>query len=434
MKTSIIKLAAAYLILFLSIPVQPQSGGAFEITQSVIAGGGGQNATGGTFSLDGTIGQSIAGGALNGSPFAVTSGFWNFSPTTPVVQGFEGDVASRPNGDGSILSNDVVQVRRFLNGTHTIDPSVNEFQRADSFPFATKGDGAINSADVVQTRRYQNGTSPQQTAGGPLQAGGAKQSLTDEVEKPEAESKAPEGNPREVRVENATGSAGQTVTVNIRVNAVGNEAEYGFILSYDQTKLSNPVIGAGTAGASVRSCNIATAGTINCSVGGFPNNNPTSSDAGIGETGAGTNQLLITITFTVAANAPVATTAPALSNVNASSDAPQLFTPTATNKTVTILAPTAAPVSISGRIHSGKDNGIIRRVRVHLIDATTGIERVAQTSFDGAYRFGELEVRHFYIIKAESKNFLFSPDSHAFELLGETTDVDFTGERIQPSQ
>ena len=41
------------------------------------------------------------------------------------------------------------------------------------------------------------------------------------------------GNPREVRVESTTASAGQMVTVNIRVNAVGNESEYGFIISYD---------------------------------------------------------------------------------------------------------------------------------------------------------------------------------------------------------
>ncbi len=74
---------------------QVASSGNFTLEQSVIASGGGLSSTGGTFSLDGAIGQSIAGGALNGSPFSVTSGFWNFSPTTPVVQGFEGDVAAR---------------------------------------------------------------------------------------------------------------------------------------------------------------------------------------------------------------------------------------------------------------------------------------------------------------------------------------------------
>ena len=61
-----------------------QTGGGYEITQSVVASGGGQT-TGGTFSLDGTIGQPLAGGALNSSPFSITSGFWNFSPSAPTA-------------------------------------------------------------------------------------------------------------------------------------------------------------------------------------------------------------------------------------------------------------------------------------------------------------------------------------------------------------
>ncbi|MEJ7862789.1 MAG: right-handed parallel beta-helix repeat-containing protein, partial [Pyrinomonadaceae bacterium] len=61
--------------------------------------------------------------------------------TTSGVGGIEGDVSPRPNGDSMIQSNDVVQVRRFQNGTDTPSTNPNEFQRADSAPFATKGDG-----------------------------------------------------------------------------------------------------------------------------------------------------------------------------------------------------------------------------------------------------------------------------------------------------
>jgi len=258
------------------------------------------------------------------------------SPTptpTPMPGGIEADVAVRPNGDGAIQSDDVVQIRRFLNGTNTPDPATNEFQRADSFPFAEKGDGVLNSADVVQLRRYQNGTSPLQTAGGLTLPNGA-QALTDEFNKTEAQSKSPKGNLRGVRVESISTSAGQMVTVNILVDAAGDESEYGFILDYDSGILSNPVIGAGNAGASIRSCNKAVAGQVTCSVGGFAGNNPNSADSGIGEIGAKTNQVLMTVTFTVAANA-AGDTPLTLSNVNASSDAPQLFTPTAVNGTVT---------------------------------------------------------------------------------------------------
>lgn len=62
------------LLLMYSITVA-QSGGSFTITKSVIAGGGG-NSTGGTFVVDGTVGQSAAGTTSSGGTFQVTGGFW----------------------------------------------------------------------------------------------------------------------------------------------------------------------------------------------------------------------------------------------------------------------------------------------------------------------------------------------------------------------
>lgn len=75
---------ATFAVIFLAANAEPQTGGDFTITQSVIAGGG-QNSAGGSFALDGTIGQSIAGNASTGSPFAITSGFWNFTPLAPTA-------------------------------------------------------------------------------------------------------------------------------------------------------------------------------------------------------------------------------------------------------------------------------------------------------------------------------------------------------------
>jgi len=287
------------------------------------------------------------------------------SATLTVSNSYEADVSPRPSGDTLIMSDDVVQIRKFLNGTDVADQTTDEFQRADSAPFASRGDGRILSDDVVQTRRYQNGTDPKQLASGPMTASLARpaiDSLVAELSQTDYEN-ALMGNPREVRVENASGSAGQMVTVNIGVNAVGNEAEYGFIINYDTNVLSNPVVGAGTAGVSVRSCNIATVGQINCSVGGVPNNQVGSADGGIGELAAGNNQLLITVQFTIAANAPPGTTPLTLSNVNASSDAAQLFTPTARNGTVTILAATAASITVSGRVLEANGRGVANHWR-----------------------------------------------------------------------
>ena len=68
--------------------ITAQTGGTFEIKQSVIAGGGAQQSTGGNFSLDGTIGQSLAGGFFQNARYSVYNGFWTpetFAPTAANV-------------------------------------------------------------------------------------------------------------------------------------------------------------------------------------------------------------------------------------------------------------------------------------------------------------------------------------------------------------
>jgi Carboxypeptidase regulatory-like domain len=72
------------LLLFLFSVIHAQSGGDFTITQSVIANGG-QPTSSGAFSLDGTVGQSLAGGSISNSPFEATSGFWNYSILPPTA-------------------------------------------------------------------------------------------------------------------------------------------------------------------------------------------------------------------------------------------------------------------------------------------------------------------------------------------------------------
>lgn len=341
--------------------------------------------------------------------------------TLSVNNSFEADVSARPNGNGQILPDDVVQIRRFFNGTDAADQTTDEFQRADSAPIATKGDGKILPDDVVQTRRYQNGTDAMQTVGGPMTQSLSRTIVEEIVSQAIATA---EGSMREVRVESTTAVAGQMVTVNIRVDAVGDEAEYGFVLSYDPMKLSMPIIGAGNAGASIRSCNTATAGQINCSVGGFPNNNPMSSDAGIGEIAAGTNQILITVTFTV--GTMTGETPLTLSNVNASSDAPQLFVPTATNGTITILPLTAASVPVSGRVLSATGRGI-PKARLTLTDRN-GNARYAMTNPFGYYRFVDVQAGETYILSVSSKNRTFAQPTIVLNVGDQLSEVNFVSE------
>ena len=76
-------ICGAFAISF-SVAVAAQSGGMFEITGSVIAGGG-TTASSGDIDLESTIGQPITGGVIANDPFAVTSGFWNFTPLVPTA-------------------------------------------------------------------------------------------------------------------------------------------------------------------------------------------------------------------------------------------------------------------------------------------------------------------------------------------------------------
>lgn len=81
---TILSLAGAF-----SQSVPMQTGGTFDLSHSVIASGGGSNSTGGTFNVNGTAGQAVAGVSSNSSParFDLHGGFWfqNLAPTAAAV-------------------------------------------------------------------------------------------------------------------------------------------------------------------------------------------------------------------------------------------------------------------------------------------------------------------------------------------------------------
>jgi hypothetical protein len=287
-----------------------------------------------------TATRTITNSAPNSEPFgrqvaALPDGnIFNLFTLSSI--GLEADIAPRTGGDGVIASNDVVQIRAFLTNCNSIDTTTNEFQRADSAPLATLGDGMLASNDVVQARRYITTDAPQ-SAGGPTSGCPGSPASSDEAKagaKP-IEIDALSEVARHLRVESTTAGAGEKVTVNIRVDAVGDESEYAFVLNY-QAPLSNPVVGNGTAGALLHNCNVATFGEVRCSVGGFTSNKAESSAAGIGEIEADTNRHLLTLTFTVATNAQAGEANLNLSGVNTSNDAAQLVAISAMDGAVTI--------------------------------------------------------------------------------------------------
>jgi hypothetical protein len=74
MRSVMLTIATAILAVAPTI-ISAQSGGAFQITRSVIASGGGQS-SGGAFSQTGTIGETVAGGLSNAGSYSIVSGFW----------------------------------------------------------------------------------------------------------------------------------------------------------------------------------------------------------------------------------------------------------------------------------------------------------------------------------------------------------------------
>lgn len=71
----------------LAATAMAQSGGTFDLSHNVFAGGGGSESTGANFKLDGSVGQSIAGTTSTGGAFSLHGGFWLPSQLAPTAAG-----------------------------------------------------------------------------------------------------------------------------------------------------------------------------------------------------------------------------------------------------------------------------------------------------------------------------------------------------------
>lgn len=88
------------------------------------------------------------------------------------------------------------------------------------------------------------------------------------------------------------------------------------------------------------------------------------------------------------------------------------------------LAPTAAGVSVSGRVLTAAGNGL-RNAVVTMTDPQ-GVTQTARTSGFGYYRFFDVPAGATYVIEVASKRFLFAPRVVAVQ--DELTDIDFVAE------
>lgn len=86
-----------------------------------------------------------------------------------------------------------------------------------------------------------------------------------------------------------------------------------------------------------------------------------------------------------------------------------------------LIAPTAASVTVGGRVIAGKDDGV-NKARVYLIDQN-GVTRTTLTNPFGYYRFDEVPVGATYIFYVRHKRYQFNPQ--VFNVLEETNALDF---------
>ncbi len=312
--------------------------------------------------------------------------------------GYESDVAPRFGGSntGVISVADYTQTGRFAAGLDTVNPLFNELQRADSAPRSTRGNGSISVSDYTQAGRYAAGLDPATTVGGAaflFRTGGADGKIFN----PNASLL-----PRIISASDESTSPGQQVTVSILVAAEGDENGFGFTVTYDGTKLGNPLVLTGTdLPSAVPFVNTATPGRVGIIT-----------SAGFGATiPAGTREIA-RIRFDVSPTAGTGPTSITFAGFppveNEVSDVFANVLPTMyTEGTVTILEPTAASTSVGGIVTTA-DGIAVNRARVTMTDGTGASRTVVSNAF-GLYRFDDVPVGGTYVISVRAKGRNFAP-------------------------
>ena len=317
------------------------------------------------------------------------------------AQNLECDVAGRFTGDNDVLSNDLILMRQFVARNITTNPDFNEFQRADCAPRGQSGDGAILSNDLIQARRYASRNDALQQAAGPNQAAASFTRQVLQV-KENGVLTAALADPV-VRVVSKDSSRSATVTVPIEIDVSSDVAGLTFSIAFDRTRLTyqSSALGSGVP-----------AGTA-------LTRNPINPDSTIeklgitidsGESFAMGTRQLVTVTFTVASNAPYGTTPITFSSdptpfSTSDSQGGPLIQTTYTNGNVNVTPPLAASVSVGGRV-TNENGRAVAKARVRLTDSN-GEVRTAVTNAFGYYRFDEVAAGEIYVLDVLSKLYAF---------------------------
>ncbi len=149
-----------------TVEPQPQATPGFDITSSVIAGGGGSSLGGiapNNLALDGTIGQAVAGTTSSNGPFSVTGGFWQQQPNSTVtisgtIRYCSGATTPAVPNAGVALTGDATDnTSTDASGLYTLTENPGSYTVTPSKTPQTPDAAGIDTGDVVATRREASG-------------------------------------------------------------------------------------------------------------------------------------------------------------------------------------------------------------------------------------------------------------------------------------
>ncbi len=347
----------------------------------------------------------------NPLPALYTGGFVAFNQT---MLGFEGDVVdaagTNAGGDG-VLANDVTIERLLVLGLMTAVTTPNQYQRADAAPRTTLGDGCpINAGDVTQVARYNLGLDPPTTTGGPTTPipGGCA---------PPTRGEAPDEATRIIRALNTQAAAGQTVVVPIQLDAQGDETSASYTVNFNPNVLTFVRAEIGTGVPTGADIGTNTTQTADGRVGVL---------VSTANTYAKGKRNVLNLTFKVAAGAETGAYPLTFNDTptpnGVANEHGEMLTTTFEAGSV-IIAPTAAGVTISGRVTTTTGQGL-RNATVTIADAN-GNRRTTTTGSFGIYTFTDVEPGETYVIAIQARRYRFA--SRVINVTDTLTDVNFVG-------
>lgn len=208
--------------------------------------------------------------------------------------------------------------------------------------------------------------------------------------------------PRTLSIVSTQAAAGSQVSVSIEIDSQGDEVAFSFSLNFDPTVLSNPVASLGSGVPASTSVGLNSTqtqqgrlGVLVDTVNAFQASPP--------------NRQVVVITFTVLPGAFIGSSSITFGSsptgLSTASTVGALLPTSYQPGNVTVLPPSAVPVTLGGRVTTPNGQNL-RNAVVSLIDSNN-VRRTATTSSFGLYSFANVASGQTYTMTVGSKRYRF---------------------------